>query len=319
LRRRTPFLCSVGALLLLAALPGASAREKAAPQAPTPQDDAAVQLSSNLVTVTVVVRDASGNLVTDLTADAFSVFEDGAPQQVDQLYRQGEVPLRLAFLFDVSLSVKFRIDFERRAAAKFFADALKRGDRAALFSVATEWRLEQELTESPDTLVNAMQKLEVGGITSLYGAITEAARYLDAVEGRRVVVVLSDGYDTAQEQTLEETLASVHRADAVVYAISPVGVGADVSTAGRIGAAALRQLSAETGGRAFFPPVKAKREEEAADLDAIYRTIVDEIRSEYVLTYYSTKPGSGGEFRTLRVEVRRPGLSVSTRKGYFAR
>src|SRR3954463_9121028 len=114
----------------------------AKPQQPPPGQPEAdeVQLTANLVTVTVAVRDRSGALVTDLTPADFAVYEDGRPQDVDQFAKQGEVPLRLVLLFDTSLSVKNRIAFERRAAARFFTEVLKPGDQAALYSVSTDWK-----------------------------------------------------------------------------------------------------------------------------------------------------------------------------------
>jgi Ca-activated chloride channel family protein len=134
-----------------------------------------------------------------------------------------------------------------------------------------------------------------------------------------VVVVLSDGYDTAAQKTLEESLESALRADVVIYGIAPTGGEHAPSPAARVGAAALRRLCEQTGGVAFFPPVAADAAKEAADLDVIYRRVADEIRAQYVLTYYSAAPARDGRFRSLRVEVKRPGLTVTARKGYYAR
>ena len=280
-------------------------------------DETPLQLSADLVTVTVVVRDRSGALVTDLTADDFAVYEDGRRQEVEQVSRRGEIPLQLAFLFDASMSVKPRIDFERRAAARFFATALGPNDRAALFSVATTWKLEQPLTDSAAALAAAAGRLRPEGITSLNDAIGAAAEYLGEARGRRVILLLSDGYDTAERLTLEKALAAVQRADAVVYAVSPAGTGTDFTAVGRIGGASLRRLADDTGGLAFFPPPREKLWQEAEELDRIYARIVEELKAQYVLTYYASESARSG-FRSLRVEVRRPGLTVSARKGYIA-
>jgi len=287
------------------------------PSAKAPDGDA-VTLTSNLVTVTLVVRDASGALVTNLDPKDFTVYEEGARQDIDQIYRTEQLPLRLALLFDASVSVKDRLEFEKRAASRFFADALGPRDEASLYSVSTDWKLEQAFTSSPVVLGQALAKLEADGITSLYGAIDDASRTLGAVEGRRVVVVLSDGYDTAGGTTLDESLASAQRSDVVIFGISPAGTGGSVTPAARIGEIALRRLTEQTGGVAFFPPVERDRAREQTTLDAIYRQVVAELHAQYVLTFYSTAPRDG-RFHALRVEVQRPGLSVTARKGYYAK
>jgi Ca-activated chloride channel homolog len=316
-RRRFNTLIAALALCLLAQVPG-GAQDRAGAPAQNGQDEGELSLSSNLVSSTVVVRDPTGAFVTNLAAEDFVVYEDGVRQQIDQLYRQGEVPLRLALLFDASLSIKTRLDFERRASSRFFTEVVKANDQAALYSVSTEWRLEQPFTSSAEQLTAAANRLEAKGTTSLYGAIQAASKELAKTEGRRVIVILSDGYDTANKETLAQTLEVAQRSDVVIYGISPAGSGQATSSAAVAGAGALRQLCEQTGGVAFFPPVKQKEWQEAQDLDAIYTRLVEELRAQYVLTYYSSAPASDGRFRSLRVEVKKPGLTVSARKGYYA-
>lgn len=283
------------------------------------QDQSDVELSADLVTVTTVVRDQSGAFVTDLEAKDFTLYEDGVAQPIDQVYRQQELPLRLALLFDASLSVRNRLDFERRAAGRFFESVLRPNDQAALFAITTEWRRVQPLTSSVPTLVDALGTIEAEGITSLFGAVDGASTYLGQADGRRVAVVLSDGYDTAEQSTLAQALETAQRNDVVIYGISPSGESDDPSPATRIGRASLTRLCDETGGVAFFPAVEHDKAREGSDLDAIYRRVADEIRAQYVLTYYSNAPSHDGRFHTLRVEPKRPGLTVTARKGYFAK
>jgi Ca-activated chloride channel family protein len=292
--------------------------EPGARPAPKAQENDEVRLDANLVTVTLVVRDAAGALVTDLGPKDFAVYEEGASQDVGGFYRTDEVPLRLALLFDASISVKDRLDFEKRAASRFFADVLGPRDQAALYSVSTDWKLEQGLTASADALGAALRRLNADGITSLFGAIDGASRYLGGVDGRRVVLLLSDGYDTAGETTLDASLEIAQRSDIVIFAISPAGTGGEVTPAARIGEASLRRLAEQTGGVAFFPPVERDNARETASLDEIYRRVAAELRAQYVLTFYSSAPRDG-RFHALRVDVKRPGLSVTARKGYYAK
>jgi Ca-activated chloride channel family protein len=311
-------------LVVTAALAGAGARAQQpvdVPPPPEPPDegDQSVELSANLVTVTVVVRDSTGALVTDLTPGDFVIYEEGKRQDVDKFYRQGEVPLRLALLFDASISVKDRIDFERRAAARFFTSVLRPGDQAALVSISTEWRIEQPLTGSAGALVDATTHLVASGITSLYGAIQGASKSIGESEGRHVLVVLSDGYETKKPESFAETLETAQRNDVVIYCISPAGAGDDQSPAGKIGADTLKRFADDTGGRAFFPPIEEKLSHETATLDAIYKRIIEELQAQYVITYYSSTPSEDKRFRTIRVDVKRPGVTVSARKGYYAK
>lgn len=325
-RRSIPALIRVLAILLaVGAFAGVSVRaqqqrpqiEVPPPPEPPDEGDQSLDLAANLVTVTVVVRDPSGALVTDLTPDEFAVFEDGKRQDVDRIARQGEVPLRLALLFDASISIKKRLDFEKRAAERFFTSVLRPGDQAALISISTDWRLEQPLTGSAGALVDATERLTAAGITSLYGSIQGASKHLGASDGRRVIVLLSDGYDTKARETLANALEAAQRSDIVIYSISPSGAGDDLSASGKIGGEALRKLTDDTGGRAFFPPLEAKPADEAATLDDIYSRITAELQAQYVLTYYSPAPTEDKAFRTIRVAVTRPGVTVSARKGYY--
>ncbi|MCC6745462.1 MAG: VWA domain-containing protein [Acidobacteria bacterium] len=267
-----------------------------------------------------MARSSSGDLVTDLSATDFAVFEDGKAQQVDQFFRQGDVPpLRLALLFDASLSVRTRLDFEKRAAKRFFSQAFRAGDQAALYTVASKWTLMQPLTGSVGSLVDATDHIEAGGTTSLYGAVIAASQYLGESDGRRVLVLLTDGYDNAARETLAATLEAAQRSDIVIYGISPAGTGDSKSQVAKLGSAALNQLCEQTGGRAFFPAIEMTPEAEVQSLDRIYQRIIAELQAQYVLTYYSNDTAKDGRFRPLRVDVRRPGVTVSSRKGYYAR
>lgn len=287
---------------------------------PVEEPPQTVELTANLVTIAVVARSANGELVTDLTAADFVVYEDGRAQDVDQFFRQGEVPpLRLALMFDASLSVRTRLDFEKRAASRFFSQAFRAGDQAALYSVASTWTLLQPLTGSVGSLVDATEHIEAGGTTTLYGAIIAASGYLGESDGRRILVLLTDGYDNAAKETLAQTLEVAQRKDIIMYGISPAGTGDSKSQVAKLGSAALNQLCEQTGGRAFFPAIEMSPEAEVQSLDRIYERIIAELKAQYVLTYYSNEPAHDGRFRTLRVEVRRPGVSVSARKGYYAR
>lgn len=281
------------------------------------QDDKPIRLSANLVTVIAAVSDPAGNPVNDLTPDDFDVFEDTIKQDISGLYREGQMPLRMVFLFDTSSSIRSRFDFEKRAASLFFQQVLRTGDEAAIMSVSTDPKLEIEFTPDADRLVSAINTLRAGGATSLYNAMIEAAKYLRQTKGRHVILVLSDGTDTSSSATLARSLAEVQKSDAVIYGVHSMGVAASANVQDLAGEFVLKTMSEDTGGRAFFPPIYQEQKKEARDLEDIYSRISAEVRAQYVLTYYSNSQSRDGRFQAIAVRVKRPGLQVRSRRGYY--
>jgi Ca-activated chloride channel family protein len=281
------------------------------------QDDKAIKLSSDLVTVLTSVSDSAGNHVDDLSKGDFRVFEDNRPQDIAGLYREDQMPLRLVFLFDTSLSIRHRFDFEQRAAARFFQQVVRPGDQAAIMSVSTDSKLEAQFTPNVNALVGTLSRLQPGGATSLYNALIESAKYLRPSEGRHVMVVLSDGADTISTSTLAQALTEVQKSDAMIFAVHSTGVPLSANVQDLGGEFVLKAMCEDTGGRAFFPPIYDDQARETRDLDDIYRRLAAEVRAQYVLTYYSNSQNRDGHFRAIRVEVKRPGVQVRARRGYY--
>jgi Ca-activated chloride channel family protein len=281
------------------------------------QDDKPIKLSASLVTVIAGVSDAAGTPVDDLSQSDFEVYEDNLRQEISGFYREGQMPLRLVFLFDTSSSIRSRLDFEKRAASLFFQRLLRPGDEAAIISVSTDPKLEIQFTPDTEKLVNTLNQLRAGGATSLYNAMIEAAKYLRPAKGRHVIVVLSDGTDTSSAATLAQALEEVQKSDAVIYAVHSMGVAPSANVQDLAGEFVLKAMSEDTGGRAFFPPIYQDQKKEVRDLEEIYGRISAEVRAQYVLTYYSKNEGPGGRFQAIRVQVKRPGLQVRARRGYY--
>lgn len=281
------------------------------------QGEKPIRLSADLVTVLTSVSDVAGNPIGDLSVKDFKVFEDNTQQDLAGVYREDRLPLRLVFLFDSSSSIRHRFDFEQRAAARFFRAVLRSEDQAAVLSVSTNARIELQFTSNLDGLVEALANIKPGGATALYGAMIDAARYLRPAEGRHVMVILSDGTDTASAVSLAQALTEVQKSDAVVYAVHSTGVAPSANVQDLGGEFALKAMAEDTGGRAFFPPIHRESEKETRDLDQIYRQITAEVRAHYVLTYYSKNATRDGRFRSIRVEVNRPGLRARARRGYY--
>lgn len=298
--------------------PAAETRPRRATEQPpdASQDDKPIRLSADLVTVIASVTDATGNHVSGLSQNDFTLYEDNTEQDIAGFYPQGEMPLRLVFLFDTSSSIRHRFDFEQRAAAQFFRRLMRPGDQGAIMSVSTDPRLELQFTPNVERLVGTLAALKPEGATALYNAMIEAARYIRPSEGRHVMVVLSDGTDTASASNLAQALTEVQKSDTVIYAVHSTGVAPSANVQDLAGEFVLKAMAEDTGGRAFFPPIYDDQRKEARDLEEIYRRIAAEIRAQYVLTYYS-KADARASFKKIRLEAKRPGLQVRTRSGYY--
>ncbi len=299
---------------------------KATPQ-PTPpkkvadDGDDVIVINSSLVPIPASVIDAAGRAVTDLKLADFELTVDGKTAEVADLFRS-ETPIRLAMLFDNSSSVSIAREFEKKAAVKFFRRVIRpEKDLAALFSVATGTRLEQPLTKNPEQIIQAIENFpNPEGATALLDAIIKAAEYMKSVEGRRVVVIVSDGDDTISDATFEATVRAVQAANCQVYVVKTTDFENFKRTGIRGGNANIRQLSAErrmqelamqTGG-AVYSPIDEK------ELDQSFNRISAELSQTYILNYYPEELPKSNEFRNIALKVKgRDDLIVRTRKGYY--
>jgi Ca-activated chloride channel homolog len=343
------------ALLLLATSAGgqtpAPSPRQAAPPAPQPsptpvEDDEdygeVVRVSSNLVVVPVSVTDAQGQPVTGLTAKDFRLEEEGRVQEIAQIGDPEQVPLEIALLLDVSGSVNARFSFEQQAASRFLKQVLKPVDRATVYAIDIEPRHEQKLATAEIAAAKLTSIGPAKGPTAFYDTVVDAAQYLaqsTPPSHRRVIVVISDGEDnysekikkaigaTRQEQdaatpadklqvynrVLLEVQREVQRAEVSFYSINPSGEALRLNVISRRAQGGMEQLALATGGTSFVP-------EKLEDLDAVFRQITAELRSQYLLQYYSTDESASGKFLRIKVGVpSRPQLRVRARQGYYAK
>lgn len=276
--------------------------------APTPkpkattEDDDVIRVESALVPIPASVTDAAGRAVTNLKLEDFEFAIDGKAAAISELFRS-ETPVRLAMLFDNSSSVTEAREFEKDAAVKFFKRVLRpEKDLAALFSVSTGTRLEQTLTKNPDQIVRAIENFPLPqGATALLDGIIKAADYLREVEGRRVIVIVSDGEDTISDATFEDTVRAVQAANCQIYVVKTTDFENYKKTGARGGNANIRTLAAErrmqeialqTGG-AVYSPVDER------ELDQAFNQISAELSQQYILTYYPEEQAAASEFRTI--------------------
>jgi VWFA-related protein len=321
--------------------------------------------SVDVVNVLATVRDQKGKMIHDLSQDQFTIQEDGRPQSIRYFSQQSDLPLTLGLLIDTSGSQSRVLDRERNASYEFFEHILREDkDKAFLIHFDREVELLQDLTSSRKDLEAALKDVErpqlnrrssgngvpqgrgqgrggFGG-TALYDAVFLAAdEILKKQQGRKAVVLLSDGVDRNSKISIGGAIESAQRADMLVYSIryadsdagrSPVGFGGpgmgrgggrrgggrfpQPSGGGRNGVDGkkiLERLSQETGGGYFEVSSKMP-------LDKIYDRIEEELRNQYSLGYIPshTPDQSSGGYHKIVVTVKRKGLTVRARDGYYS-
>ncbi len=273
-----------------------------------------------LVNVYATVRDGAGRAVRDLSRNDFEILEDGVAQTISH-FTSAHVPLTVALLIDASNSMNLggKIDLARRAAEDFVERADPE-DRLMVLHFNDALHGAARPAAGPRELKEAIQGIRAEGGTALYDAIHRTARSLDDVEGRRAIVLLSDGRDQALADNepgslhlFEEALETAHRAEVAIYAI---GLGHHLEREMDLRRVrSLREIletfAKETGGRPYFPT-------RARQLSRVYREIADDLKTQYTLAYSSTNPLRDGRWRAIKVRVKRPELHVDARAGYYA-
>ena len=299
---------------------------RAATPTPTPtpksKDDEVIKVESALVPIPVSVTDERGRAFTTLKLADFELKIDGKVAEISELARS-ETPIRLAMLFDNSSSVLVARDFEKQAAVRFFRRVIRPDkDLAALFSVADYTRREQGFTKDVGLLTAAIEAFpRPEGATALLDGIIETAEYLSSAQGRRVLVIVSDGEDTYSDRKLEDVVKALQLSDVQVYVVKTTDFENFKRTGTRVGNANTRQLIAErrmleiaaqTGG-AVYSPIDEDEMRDAFD------RISAELSQAYILSYYPEDDADKrGQFREISVTIKaKPNATIRTRKGYY--
>jgi Ca-activated chloride channel family protein len=275
--------------------------------------DETLSVNVDRVNVLFTVANRRGKLITNLGRGDFNVFEEDQIQNISNFSNETDLPLNIAFLIDSSGSVRYKLRFERQAAAKFLCSAIRPGkDKALVMSFDTVVTLLQDHTDDLALLTEAVRKIIPGGSTSLYEAVFEAAAYrLAGQPGRRVIIILSDGLDNTSHISLTKTLEAAQKNDVIIYAISTNGIDDSDPQDQEIGDAILKRLAKETGGRTLFPT-------RIQDLTHSFSLITEELRSQYSLAYGPTNTRHDGTYRHIRIVPSHKGYTIRSRSGYYA-
>lgn len=248
-----------------------------------------------LVNVYATVTDRQGAPIANLTKDDFTISEDGVPQKIAVFTKESQLPLSIVLAVDTSSSTRKDIRLELEAARGFIHSILRPQDVVALFAFATDVREMTPFTSKLHQIDSAINQVEVGGATSLYDAIYLGGKALISRQGRKVLVLITDGGDTASSIGYREALRAAQQSEALVYSLIDVPVEA---SAGRNtgGEHALIQISNDTGGKYYYAA-------NIEQLDKAFEEISDELRTQYLLAYYPIARRAASDFREIDVTV----------------
>jgi Ca-activated chloride channel family protein len=266
-----------------------------------------------LVHVVATVKDRFGKLQGGLQQEDFLISDNGVPQEIKIFERQSNQPLSVALMIDTSGSTLKDLKFETDSAAKFVKALLSEGnpkDAVELWSFDYDIHQETPFTHRMDLLESRLKTIHGDAGTSLFDAIWYAAHDLEPRDGRKALIIVTDGGNTTSYHDSHQALEAAQLADAVIY---PVVVIPIMNDAGRnTGGENFLTFAAEgTGGRTFLPSL-------GTQLDKAFRDIISELRTEYLLGYYPHNvPPTKNRFHTLQVRVKSPELQVFARNGYY--
>jgi len=299
-------------------------------------DGEVLKVETNLVTIPVSVYERSGLYVSSLRRSDFKIFENGDEQEL-VFFGTSDKPFTVVLLIDTSPSTAYKIE-EIQNAANAFVNQLKPEDQVMVIEFNASVNVLTELTSDRQKIYKAIRRTGFGGGTSLYEAVDFSLRKrLDKIEGRKAIVLFTDGVDTTSRSSgFDKTLAVAEESEAVIFPIyyntflasRGIGQGGVMSTPPTLGLpiggmqspssadyargrAYLEALADLTGGRVFRP------ESTPGGLTTAFEGIAEELRSQYSIGYYPKEEGAAGERRQIKVRVNRPNVAVRARDSYI--
>jgi Ca-activated chloride channel family protein len=263
------------------------------------------EINVDVVELPVSVSDPAGIPITDLKQSQFHVFENGKPQKISAFNFAANLPISVGVLVDHSGSMKPRIKATKEAAVEFFRRIIKGGDRAFIGGFAFDATKLAPFVSDVSVLeaeVNAIPDAEGG--TALYDAIVTGLYRFRSLQGRKALIILTDGEDTTSRVTYDDMLSYARAARVPLYFIG-IGMGfADIS-----GTNKMKSLAAETGGTAYFIG-------NVKQLGDTYRQLEQDLRSQYLIAYNTETTKGDQKYRTVEVKVDRPDAKVRTIRGF---
>ena len=314
-----------------------AAQEAPTPSGPPPASSAApeqeptdvgdlttLKVQANLVNVYFSARD-KGGFITNLKKTDCNIAENKVDQPIKNFTQEKNLPLTIGILLDTSGSQTNVLPLEQESGARFLKEVLTPKDEAFLISFDINTTLLADYTNSAREIKRAMDKATIntgtgsGSVTGngaargtlLYDAVYLAAHdKLRQEAGRKILVMLTDGGDQGSQYKIKDAIEAAQKANAIVYVIL-IADGGMFGTFGSYGAAEMRRLASETGGRVIDVGNSGRKLEDAFD------QIQDELRTQYLLSYTPLNPKTDGTYRKLDLTCGK-GYSIQARKGYYA-
>jgi Ca-activated chloride channel homolog len=280
-------------------------------QEPSPSSTT-LKVNVRLVNLFVNVTDASGAVVGGLAKDDFAITEDGFPQKIAVFERQSEMPLAILLAIDTSGSVQKDLSVEQSSARRFANAIMRPVDQMSLFEFSSEVREVVPFTNQVKRIDRGLESLRLGPATALYDAVYLSSQSLAGRQGRKVLVLISDGGNTVKGVDYQRALEQALRSEVMVYSIIDVPIEA---SAGRDlgGEHAMITLSEETGGKYYYA--------EGSSMEKAFDQISADLRTQYLLGYYPAHRPADPGFRRVEVKVTAAGgssLQVRHRTGYYS-
>ena len=313
------------------------------PREPVPQEsDDVVRVETSLTNIFFTAADKHKRFVGHLKQDDIRILEDGRPQEIFTFQQSVDLPLSTAILIDTSRSEERTLPDEKAAARAFLEAVMRPGrDEASIISFTGDVTLEQGFTGNLERLRRAIDRVEfvppsgyigggvvVGGTPPISGqnqVLAGSTAIWDAVwatsnevlsdaaeESRRAIILLTDGEDTISQVKMQDAIERAQKADALIYTI---GIGDSYNFG--VNEGALRKISEQTGGRAYFP--HSERE-----LREAFAQIQRDLREQYLIAYSPSNKAHDGTYRRIQIELinpelRKQNLKLTYRAGYFAK
>lgn len=323
---------------------------QASAPATTPGDDEVIRVETNLVTMPVSVLDRDGRFVAGLKARDFRIFENGVEQKIDY-FQSVEQPFTVVLMLDVSPSTQYRID-DIQEAAITFVNQLRPNDKVMVIAFDEQVRVLTEPTYDRTDLRYAIRRAQFGDGTSLYEAVDQVLnRELRNIQGRKAVVLFTDGVDTTSERAdYQGTIADVEESDALFYTIryntqrdnwggggwggppqgnvdDIIGIilgGGRLPMPRRGGGRGRGDSTAEyENGRRYLETLaqnsggRGFEADSLTNIDTAFAGIAEELRRQYSLGYYPDNVGQVGERKQIKVRVMRPNVMVKAKTTYI--
>jgi Ca-activated chloride channel homolog len=311
-------------LLLIAALtlaslnlagPAQSQQNKKAADEKKDEQDEPLRLNTDLVVLSVTVTGESGKYAHGLKARDFILSEDGVTQTLDS-FAADEAPFAAAILVDMSGSMSYKFGLVRAAAASF-VEQIRDNDQVAVYGFNNQVKQFQNFTNARD-ITDYLWDAEAKETTKLYDCLNEALEALAArAEKRRAVLLISDGCDTSsQKASFDAVMKKALAAGVNIYTVDLIdnnemaGSSSQMQMLAR-GRGEMKEFATQTGARYIHSP-------KGDNLEEALNNIIEELRNQYTLTYYTTNGKRDGRYRKINVALADGKLSARTRKGYYA-